>query len=506
MIQRLSAVIEKESKSILKDKVFLLMILIAPVIALAVFGYSFQQNIDHLPTLIIDQDNSDYSHEVVIATQNSDYFKVLSVNKLSLDESLEMLSNSEVRAVIVIPKDFKNNLDNAIPSTIYINIDSSDYTIYNTLKAAIGGVIKDSLQEISLKIIGKLELEKDKNIQKVNEIKNLTSDIETKMDSMKSGVDDINSKFSDFRQRLDDSKEKIEGLQSDFEKLHKFLVANNISFPISININDLVDFDEYEQLLNENEIEANKLKSDSDELFAKYDIIKGSVDGVDLQFKTLKKEFLTHPLELKDNLIFGEISYFTYLAAGIISMTLFFICVLITSMSIIGEKEKKTLFRLATTPLKKFELISGKFLTFLVLGIFEGVYAILFTIFLFHVGCKGNLIYVFFVLALLAGVSVSIGLLVSVLVRTTRQALIIIPAMISPALLMSQTFAPIEVMPKFMQYIAKLTPNYYSNVALREIMIKGSSLFGIWHEIVILFVFMIVFLALGIILLKKRIS
>lgn len=78
--------------------------------------------------------------------------------------------------------------------------------------------------------------------------------------------------------------------------------------------------------------------------------------------------------------------------------------------------------------------------------------------------------------------------------------------MIMPALLMSQTFAPIEVMPKFMQYFAKATPTFYANVALREIMIKGSSFAAIQNEVLILFLYSIGVLSLGIVLLKKRIS
>lgn len=495
MISRFLSVVEKEFKTVLKDKIFLFILFVAPVMALAVFGYTFQQNIDHLPTVIIDSDNSLYSKYVIAAAQQSDYFNVLSVNQLSLNESLEKLRKSEIRAVIYIQKGFKDNLDNATTSDIFFYVDSSDYTIYNTLRAAIGGVIKDSLQEISLKIIGDLELEKNENLNKVDEIKNLSNEIESKVDSMKSQVDDINSQFSTFHSMLNSSKQDMEDAQAQLSQMN-----------ITIDINSMFDFDKYESLLNENEAKANKLKADSDSLFAKYNNITATVNGVDLQFKTLKKEFLTHPVELKDTYEFGKISYFTYLSAGIISLTLFFMCVLLTSMGVIGEKEKKTLFRLATTPLKKSELITGKFFTFFIVGLIESIWAVLFTIFLFKINYVGSLFNVFIILSLLVAVSVGIGLLISVLVRTMRQALIIIPVLISVPLLMSQTFAPIEVMPKFMQYFAKATPTFYANVALREVMIKGSSIIEIWPEIAILAGYTIFVLLLGILLLKKRIN
>jgi len=495
MASKLFAVIEKETKTILKDKVFIIILLVAPIVALAVFGYTFQQNIDNLPTFIVDNDNSDYSQEVINAAQNSEYFKVLSVNDFDLNQSLKKLKNSEIRSIIYIPKNFKNELDNAITSDIIFYVDSSDYTIYNTLKAAVGSVIKDSLQEISLKIINELELEKEENVKKVEEIKNLTNEIESKINNMKTGVNDINTQFSTFSSMLDDSEEEFEDAKNQLAQLN-----------IPLNLDTIFNFDEYKSILNQNQAKANQLKKDSDELFEKYDNITNTVDNINLQFKTLKKEFLTHPIELQDNYAFGEISYFTYLTAGIISLTLFFICVLLTSMNIIGEKEKKTLFRIATTPLKKSELLIGKFFTFFAIGLFEGIYAILFAIFLFKITYVGSLFTISIIIALLAAVSVSIGLLISVLVRTMRQALMIVPAMIMPALLMSQTFAPIEVMPKFMQYFAKITPTLYANIALREVMIKGSSFMSILPEILILSGYTLFILVLGIVLLKKRIS
>jgi len=504
MLSRFFAVVEKEVKTVWKDKIFLISLLVSPIVAFAIFGYTFQQNIDHLPTVIVDNDNSAYSQAVIEAAQNSEYFNVLAVNKISLAESLKKLNKSEIRAIINIPQNFGEDLDNAIAPSIFIYIDSSDYIVYNTLRAAIGGVVKDSLQEISMKIIGDLELEKEKNVKRVGDIKNLTNEIKLKIDSMKEGVNDINSQFSTFHSMLDDSKEKIENLSSQFNQLNSTLRQLNISF--SIDFGSLVNFSEYESILNENEEKANNLKADSDFLFAKYANITKTVDDVDLQFKTLKKEFLTHPIELKEKLVFGEISYFKYLTAGIISLFLFFMCVFLTAVSIITEREKRTLYRLSTTPLRKSELLLGKFFTFFSIGLLLGIYSVLFTMLLFGVHYEGSLFNIFLIISLLSAVSVAIGLLVSVVVRTMRQALIVLPALLMPALLMSQIFAPIEVMPKFMQYAAKFIPIFYVNIALREVMIKGSSFAYIWHEVLILFAYTFIILLLGILFLKKRIE
>ena len=61
-------------------------------------------------------------------------------------------------------------------------------------------------------------------------------------------------------------------------------------------------------------------------------------------------------------------------------------------------------------------------------------------------------------------------------------------------------------MPQFMQYVAYLSPMFYSNVALREIMIKGTSIGNVLSPVIILAIYSLVTLILGILISKKRIE
>lgn len=87
-----------------------------------------------------------------------------------------------------------------------------------------------------------------------------------------------------------------------------------------------------------------------------------------------------------------------------------------------------------------------------------------------------------------------------------RQAVMLVPLVVIPSVLISQTFSPIEVMPQFMQYVAYLSPMFYSNVALREIMIKGTSIDGVIGAILVLALYAVVTLIIGIAISKKRIQ
>jgi len=169
-------------------------------------------------------------------------------------------------------------------------------------------------------------------------------------------------------------------------------------------------------------------------------------------------------------------------------------------------RNTKTLFRIATTPLKKIELLGAKFIVFFLVGFIEIIYVLLLAIFWFDVQIAGSLINVILVLSLLMASSIGLGLLISLIVKTMRQAVMVVPLIIVPSILISQLFSPIEIMPKFMQNLAYASPMFYSNTALREVMIKGTHLSGIINEITILGIYALIALLLGVLISKKRIE
>ena len=116
----------------------------------------------------------------------------------------------------------------------------------------------------------------------------------------------------------------------------------------------------------------------------------------------------------------------------------------------------------------------------------------------------GNVFDAFILLVLLMAASIGLGLMVSAVVKTMRQAIIVIPMVIIPAVLISQTFSQIEVMPKFMQYFSYISPMLYSNIALREIMIKGTPFTRVLTQVFILAVYAAFTFLLGILLLNPE--
>ncbi|MFH1248682.1 MAG: ABC transporter permease [archaeon] len=552
MFLRILAVIEKEWIDASGDKIFLLSLLISPFISLLAFGYSFQGDLIQLPTSVIDYDGSNYSIKVVDAISQSDYFKIVNFNNLTIEESLSKINKSQLRAVIVIPPGFGSNLDNATTPIIKVYIDSSDYVVYNTLKAAIGGVMKDSIRSIATIIIENLELEKDQKQNIGDDIINLSDDMSRKIDVIKSEMDDVKGVISDIRKYISKSgvdlnkKDAVEervnqslvNISRNIYSLYASTVNLSINYPGNadiiqmqillsnmsdslnetgrllgeINLSETRDsISSFKEDINAYEEIVNRVTKKTDELIAEYNEMKEKADELEFTFKTLKKEFLTKPLEYQEEYIFGDIRYIHYLTPGIMSMIIFDILVILVSINLIDEKVKKTFYRLSTTPIRKYELFTGKFLFFLMVGLLEGVYIILVSNILFGITFKAgffslSMLSFLIILTLLAAASIGIAILITVFVENMRQGLMFIPGLIIPFMLISQTFAPIEIMPWYMQYAARIAPTYYANIAMREIMMKGALLSDVSGEVTVLLIYSVVVLALGIILSKKRIE
>lgn len=534
--------------------------ILEPLILMLVFGYAFQANITDLNTIVIDKDLTLYSQTIIDAIDDSEYFNRIPFTG-SLEEANELLRKSDVRAVFLIPEDFQATLDNATKADIHLYLDSSDYAIYNFLKGASAGVIKDSLHEIIQFIVHDLEEERSKKQDNIDEIQALIDKAEESSQTTLEKVTNLTNKFDETRDlitdtetKLDSSRREAEQLNSDVESIKvdmeksldtfddlstalnqiKVIEANlsiyidpilkevsNSKKEIEDSIeevnrlkplskiplsNEYYNMDDFNVKLNENEVIAQEINITAHELEDTYYEVQERIDVIYLELKTLKKEFLSHPLDIEREYLFGEISYFEYLTPAIMTLVLFFIGVMLTTINIVDERNTKTLFRVSTTPLKKIELFGGKFLVFLILGIIEVIYVLLLATLLFKVKVAGSLLAAGLVLLLLMAASIGLGLLISSLVRTMRQAVMLVPLIVIPSVLISQTFSPIEVMPRFMQYVAYLSPMFYSNVALREIMIKATPLAEIAKPVIILALYAIITLAIGILTSKKRIE
>ena len=124
-LQRLGALILKETMQLLRDRRTLMMVLGLPLIELFLFGYAVSLTVYHIPTAIVDQNKTPQSRDFIQALVNSQYFDVTETLQ-SQDQVVDEMDAGHVKAGIVIPPDFPTDLESG-NANVLILLDGSDF-------------------------------------------------------------------------------------------------------------------------------------------------------------------------------------------------------------------------------------------------------------------------------------------------------------------------------------------------------------------------------------------
>ncbi len=172
---------------------------------------------------------------------------------------------------------------------------------------------------------------------------------------------------------------------------------------------------------------------------------------------------------------------------GIMGMLLMLICALMTSVSIVREKERGTMEVLLVSPVRPLVIIAAKVIPYLVLAF--GILALILLIsrFVLGVPVSGALGWILAVSGIYVVVALSLGVLISIVARTQLAALLASAMMlILPCILLSGMMFPIESMPEALQYVSAVMPPRYYVSAIRKLMVMGVGIDKVTHELAVL--------------------
>jgi len=195
-----------------------------------------------------------------------------------------------------------------------------------------------------------------------------------------------------------------------------------------------------------------------------------------------------------------------YVAPLYIAFLVLFFVFLITCVSLIQERTRGTMERLAVTPATRFEIILGYFIGLGVYALMQGALILVFSIFVLKTVYAGSLLLLFLIIVILAIVGVALGMLASSFARNEFQVVQFIPLLIIPQMLLGGTVVPVEDLPSILKPLAYCMPLTYANIALRDVMIKGWGLEHIYSQLLILMGFAVMFIVLDVVTLKRRIE
>lgn len=193
-------------------------------------------------------------------------------------------------------------------------------------------------------------------------------------------------------------------------------------------------------------------------------------------------------LEIESRMWFNEEQSSSYMfVPGTMALILMVITALMSSVSIVKEKEMGTMEILLISPLRPIQIILGKLTPYALLSVVNAISIILVGYFVFKVPILGSWITLILVNFIFIVMALSLGLLISTLTNRQETAMFIaVFALLLPTMLLSGFIFPLENMPKLLQYFSYIVPAKYYLLSIKSIMLKGQGILYSWKEISIL--------------------
>jgi ABC-2 type transport system permease protein len=192
---------------------------------------------------------------------------------------------------------------------------------------------------------------------------------------------------------------------------------------------------------------------------------------------------------------------------GVIAMVMLLICVMMTSISIVREKELGTMEVLLVSPFKPLYVILAKAVPYLVLSLINLTVILVLSVFALDLPIKGSILLLYAVSTMYIITSLALGLLVSTGAKSQYGAMTLsLVGMMLPTMMLSGYIFPIENMPWVLRVLSNVVPAKWFYIIIKDVMLKGLGFSYIWKETLILFGMTVFFLTLSLRNFKTRLE
>jgi len=182
---------------------------------------------------------------------------------------------------------------------------------------------------------------------------------------------------------------------------------------------------------------------------------------------------------------------------GLIGTILTMTMVLMTGLAMTRERERGTFENLLSTPALPIEVMTGKIVPYIMIGLIQVTLIIACALVLFQVPMQGNPLLLYFVVLIFIAANLALGITFSSIARNQLQAMQMTFFFFLPSMLLSGFMFPFRGMPHWAQVLGNALPLTHFLHLVRGIMLKGSTLPELWPSIWPILVFMIVVTGLG---------
>jgi ABC-2 type transport system permease protein len=195
-----------------------------------------------------------------------------------------------------------------------------------------------------------------------------------------------------------------------------------------------------------------------------------------------------------------------FMIPGVLGLILMIMTLSLASMGIVREKENGTMEQLIVTPIRPHQLIVGKLLPFVLIGLVEAAFVVAVAKWWFLIPVRGSVPLLFALSLAFMLNTLGIGLFISTISRTQQQAMFTTIFFIMPMILLGGFVFPIENMPRFFQFVSHAIPTRYFFVIIRGILLRGAGWPELWDQAAALLVLGAVLFFLSVLRFHKKLE
>jgi ABC-2 type transport system permease protein len=213
------------------------------------------------------------------------------------------------------------------------------------------------------------------------------------------------------------------------------------------------------------------------------------------------------PVELRVHRRYNPEGITAYnIVPGLIGTILTMTMVLMTGLAMTRERERGTFENLLSTPALPIEVMTGKIVPYILIGLIQVSLIIACALLLFDVPMQGNPLLLYFVVSIFIAANLTLGITFSSIARNQLQAMQMTFFFFLPSILLSGFMFPFRGMPEWAQWLGSLLPLTHFLHLVRGIMLKGNGLFDLWPQIWPILAFMTVVILIGLRFYKRTLD
>lgn len=195
-----------------------------------------------------------------------------------------------------------------------------------------------------------------------------------------------------------------------------------------------------------------------------------------------------------------------YMVPALIGIILQMLTTLLTSTSMVRERERGTIEQLIVTPIRSWELVVGKLLPYVLIAFLDTLLVLVFGVVVFQVPINGDIPLLLLLVSLFLITTLGLGLFISTTANTQQEAMLTTFFFLLPSIFLSGFFFPLAAMPAPLQAASYAIPLRYFLIIVRGIILKGVGADALMPEIIALSIFAVVIMGGAALRFRKRLD